>query len=354
VPERRLQGAGGGRRAWSPEQATNLIDGGDDRCLGIACCGCRYSDIWEVSGSPLIDPAPPGERRIGLCYSFAGALCSAIYLFPYKRAGSLGSPDLLAYALLIVAAISSTGLGLWQRRAEKRPALEPRTFWTTSALLSFLTISGNLCGAEAVARLDPAITSVLLRTEIVFVGAFSIGLLREHLAAPLALGAALALAGLVVMRWPLSTDGAGSGALWALGAAASFGMMQVLTRRVIDRISPVAVNTCRLWIAVGLVSLVPGMPARALDQTYEFWAFVSVAGLFGPFLGRIFIMYSLRTLRAAHSALLLLLAPVLAFAIGFIGYGSVPSAREAVGAAIILIGIALPSLAAEMVPGGPR
>jgi drug/metabolite transporter (DMT)-like permease len=56
-------------------------------------------------------------------------------------------------------------------------------------------------------------------------------------------------------------------------------------------------------------------------------------------------MYSLRELRAAHSALMLLLAPVLAFAIGFVSQGSVPTGLELGGGLIILAGVALPSLA---------
>lgn len=284
-------------------------------------------------------------RRVGLAHSVLGALCSAIYLFPYKRAGSLSSPDVLAYALLIVAAVSNGGLYLWQRRARPGAALDRRTFWVASALLSLLTISGNFCGAQAVTRLAPAVTSVLLRTEIVFVGVFAALVVGERLTLPLVAGALVALAGLLVMRWPLAFDGAGAGALWALGAAASFGMMQVLTRRVIGRISPIAVNACRLWLAVVMLTLVPGMATGALAEGREFWKFVALAGLFGPFLGRLFIMYSLRELRAAHSALLLLLAPVLAFAIGFLFQGSVPSGVELGGGLIILAGVALPSLA---------
>jgi drug/metabolite transporter (DMT)-like permease len=294
----------------------------------------------------LTDPPSPRALQVGLSHSLAGALCSAIYLFPYKEAAGLGPPDVLAYGLLIVAALANTGFGLWQRRTQPLARADRRTFWVTSAWLSLLTISGNFCGAQAVTRLDPAVTSVLLRTEIVFVGALAALLLRERLSVWLVSGASVALGGLVLMRWPLAFDSAGAGALWALGGAASFGLMQVLTRRVIASISPVAVNTCRLWIAVGLMSLVPGMAVGALDQRLEFWGYVTGAAVFGPFLGRLFIMYSLRALKAAHSALLLLLAPVLAFAIGFIAFGSVPSPRDLLGGAIILLGVALPTLGA--------
>ena len=78
----------------------------------------------------------------------------------------------------------------------------------------------------------------------------------------------------------------------------------------------------------------------------DFGGELASAALFGPFLGRLFIMYSLRALKAAHSALLLLLAPVLAFGIGFVAFGSVPTPRDVLGGAIILLGVALPSIAA--------
>jgi drug/metabolite transporter (DMT)-like permease len=293
---------------------------------------------------PVPEPTPPHRKRAGYAYSVCAALCSAAYLFPYKSAARLATPDVLAYALLIVAALSSSALSLWQR-GRGTAASWDRTFWTTSALLALLAISGNLCGAQAVARLEPAIASVLLRTEIVFVGALGAILLGERVTRGLLGGAALALAGLAVMRWPLALDRAGAGALWALGGAASFGLMQVLTRRVIERISPIAVNTCRLWIAVAIWSLFPGVAREAFTRGSEFWLLVTAAGLLGPFLGRLLIMYSLRSLEAAHSALLLLLAPVFAFLIGYLAYGSVPHAAELGGGAIMLVGIALPSLA---------
>jgi drug/metabolite transporter (DMT)-like permease len=286
------------------------------------------------------------ELRVSLAFSAAGALCSAAYLFPYKRAAAFAAPAVLAFALLVVAALLNTAFSVWQLRRSGTVVTERPLLWSTSALLALLTISGNLCGAQAITRLDPAIASVLLRTEVVFVGGLGALLLHERISWTLALGAGLALAGLCVMRWPLVFDAGGAGAAWALGAACSFGLMQVLTRRVIRRISPLTVNAVRLWLAVATLAFVPGMLSSALGAGQRFWALVALAGLFGPFLGRLCIMYSLRALEAAHSALLLLLAPVLAFIIGYIGWGTLPSSRESAGGALMLLGIALPSLVA--------
>lgn len=275
--------------------------------------------------------------------SLAGALCSAIYLFPYKEAARHAPAQTLAFALLLVAATFSSLLSLWERRRARpeRSAPERRVMWRTALLLSLVTISGNFCGAEAVARLEPAVNSVLLRTEVVFVGVLGALMLGEAITPALALGACTALLGLAVMNWPLSLQSL-SGAIWCLGAAASFGFMQVLTRRVIGRISPASVNTRRLWLAVALMACLPGTLSGALAGGRELWLYVAAAALFGPFAGRLLIMFSLRGLRAAESALLLLLAPVFAFVLGFVGWGRVPSALQTLGSAIMLLGIALP------------
>jgi O-acetylserine/cysteine efflux transporter len=301
-------------------------------------------------------PGPPRSEASawhGLAFSCAGALCSAAYLFPYKHASRFAPPDVLAFGLLLIAAVLNTALAAftWTRgRTSVLP--ERRTLWIVSGSLAAVTISGNFCGAQAVTRLEPAITSVLLRTEVVFVGALGVLLLAERFTAALAGGALLALGGLTIMRWPLQLGSSQAGPLWALGAAASFGFMQVLTRRFIDRISPVAVNALRLWLAVGAMTLWPGLVHAVSSASAELWRYLALAALFGPFLGRLFIMFSLRTLRAAHSALLLLFAPVLAFVIGFLMTGVSPTGLELAGGALMLVGIALPSLERARSPAG--
>jgi drug/metabolite transporter (DMT)-like permease len=94
------------------------------------------------------------------------------------------------------------------------------------------------------------------------------------------------------------------------------------------------------------MAMLPGLVTGAVAAGARFWLFVGVAALFGPSLGRLFIMYSLRSLRAAHSALLLLSAPLFAFLIGYVGWGTQPSSPEMAGGALMLLGLALPSLAA--------
>jgi drug/metabolite transporter (DMT)-like permease len=288
----------------------------------------------------------PAVRTRALGFSLAGALSSALYLFPYKRASAFAPPRALAWGLLLMAALGSGALSLVPRAIASRavPATDPlqsRRFWGTALLFALLTISGNFCGAQAVGKLEPAINSVLLRTEVAFVGALGALFLGETLTFGWVLGAAGALLGLVILNWPLTVRSA-SGAVWALGAAASFGSMQIVVRAVAGRVDLQRLNSARLWLATGALALVPNTVNRAWVAGREFWLLVGLAALFGPFLGRLCIMRSLVGLRAAESALLLLLAPVFAFAFGYLLDGSLPSATQGAGAALMLCGIGLP------------
>jgi drug/metabolite transporter (DMT)-like permease len=274
-------------------------------------------------------------------------VAAAAYLFFYKRAGAHTEPRMLAYALLLVAAVLNSAFAVVeQKRISISIARPQRLMWWVSGLLALLTISGNWCSAEAISHLEPAVTSLLLRTEIVFVGLFGVALLGERVRRDLAFGGLTALLGLLVMRWPLAFDSSLVGVVWALGGSASFALMQVITRRVIHRIAPGVVNAVRLWIAVVLFSFQPGVLATLWSFNVQFWGLIAAAALLGPVVGRLCIMYSLRSLTAAHSALLLLLSPVFALAIGAALGGAALTRAELWGGSLMLVGIAWPSASA--------
>ena len=56
----------------------------------------------------------------GLGFSCAGALCSAAYLFPYKHASLFAPPPVLAFGLLLVAAVLNTALAALSRYRSSR------------------------------------------------------------------------------------------------------------------------------------------------------------------------------------------------------------------------------------------
>jgi drug/metabolite transporter (DMT)-like permease len=120
--------------------------------------------------------------------------------------------------------------------------------------------------------------------------------------------------------------------------------MHVTTRKVIRRIDPVFVNALRLWLAVGLMVMLPGRLAGALALDLHTWALVAAAAFLGPFLSRLCLMYAVRHISASRSSLVTLAAPVFAFVLGFLVLGIAPTVRELLGGALITAGIALPLL----------
>jgi drug/metabolite transporter (DMT)-like permease len=211
-------------------------------------------------------------------------------------------------------------------------------------MLGVITVSGNVCLTEALSRIDAGVTSVLLQTQVFFVAVAGWLLLGERVSLRFAIGAVIAIVGFVVMRDPFGVTTALSttGALWGLGAALSFGLMHVVTRKYIARIQVVTVNALRLWFAVALLLVLPGRASGLLELPREAWLLAAAAAFFGPFSSRLLVMFAVRYIKASQAALIGLLVPIFAFVLEALILGVTPSTLEVVGGLIILVGVALP------------
>ncbi len=286
---------------------------------------------------------------VGLLWSGLGAAFAAGYLVPYKAGVVEVGPAGLVLPMLLAAALLSTGLDgierLWhQRTGEAKPWR-----WDTVTLLMVVLLGGaSALGNEAVCQalvgLNPGIVSVTLRTQVIFVAIGGLLVLREPLGGRFWIGLGVAFGGYVFLQRQLDVDGGISGAsiAWAVVAAAAFGSMQVVIRRSIHRIDLLQVNTLRLWLAAGLVALLPGRVTALSGLDGRIWALAATAALSGPVLSRLCLMRALRTLPAAHATLALFSAPVFAYLLTGVLLGSWPSVSEIIGSLVILVAIALP------------
>ncbi|WP_428262954.1 EamA family transporter [Haliangium sp.] len=275
----------------------------------------------------------------GIVLSLSGAFLGAVHLVTYKAAGGADEPAALVLAtLLLAAALNTVALGPKVTVLARARAIE----WGVAAVLAVFTVVANLAILASLEGLNPAITSVLVRTQVLFVAALAWLVLGERLSLRFVAGAVLATAGFVFMR-----TGEGSGALtasslWALVAAAAFALMQIVARRTITRIRPGRVNPIRLWVAVAGVALVPGAISGLFELGLRRWLLAGLAALAGPYLARLALLHALRFLSASHSTLLTLAAPLFAAALAFVVFGDVPTGRELAGASVLLAGVALP------------
>jgi drug/metabolite transporter (DMT)-like permease len=296
-------------------------------------------------------------RRRGLAWAFAGAVGGALFVIPWKLANEAGESAHSVLLLLGVSALTNTIFAIWQRRSSGARGLRiARADLGVAALLAGFTLAGNLASARAIQDLSPALLNVLFRAEVILVALFAWLLLGERVERRYWLGAAIAAVGLVVLQGPVAVgsspggptlggllDFFGTGTGMALGAAACFSMLVVVTRHFIHRIDPVAVNAIRLWLAVALwfaFNAVPEIDTLPREQVL----FASLSAISGPFFSRLCLMISARYVEARVSTLASLSAPALTLFFAFVLLSDWPRDHELLGGAIMIAGISIPLL----------
>lgn len=284
-------------------------------------------------------------RRVGLSWALASAVGSAFMAIPWKLANDVGSAAHSVFVLLLVAAVGNTLLSVGQRlRGPMRGGrIGPIDLGVAIGLAGF-TLAGNHLAALAVQQMSPSMMNLLLRAELPLTAVAASLFLGERANGRFWIGTAIAVGGLVLLQGAPAGD-VGALRLDALGlaiaAAACFGALAVVTRAFIHRIDVVGVNAIRLWLAVALWFVFND--AGGLSEIPESqWRYATVAAIAGPFLGRLMLMNSARTIEARLSSLIMLLSPVLTLVPAYLILDDWPTDRQLLGGLIMLVGIAWP------------
>ena len=284
----------------------------------------------------------PDDHRRGIYWALGATIGIAVFVIPWKIANTLGDTRVNTLILLSAAAVFTTALGGLQHRS----VLRFRSFDFGFAIaLAALTLLGNLASAAAIARLSPALLTVVQRSEVILVALLAWPLIGERIDRRFVIGASIAGCGLVVLQDPFSSEThRATGMALALVSAICFGTMAVLTRKFIARIQLVSVNALRLWLAVGLWFAFNGIPEALFEISPAQACCACLAAFFGPFLGRLCMMTSARYVEARITTLATLAAPPLTLALAYIVLGDLPQTREILGGLVMLVGISIPIL----------
>jgi drug/metabolite transporter (DMT)-like permease len=280
----------------------------------------------------------------GLLLSLISSATAGWFLVSYKLAAGHGSPHDAALIMLVSAALLNSLTSTIQSSG-RAPFPKDRLSLGLSLGLAVLTLAGNQFAVDAVFRISAPLTSVMQQTQVLFVALLGRIFLAEAVTGRFWVGAALAIGGLCYLQ--LSPGHAahieGVGMAMAVGSAACFGTMAVVTRKYVHRIRPVAVNALRLWMSVGLWFIVEHrLPHGVRDL--RFVAYCALAGVFGPFISRTALMYALKYVSPTRTTLIALLTPALTLVPTFFVFGIVPSGRELLGGLVVIAGVAIPLL----------
>lgn len=270
------------------------------------------------------------------------AFWAAAFLVPYKQASLVAEPAMVAFGLLLAAALESSLL-LAAKLIPRDPTAvarsTPSAEWGTAVALAALAVAGNTFSASALTELGPATVSVVMRTEVLAVGVLGWWLLGERPSPGFWFGAFLALVGLCILNGIDAGVAARPAVAYGLLAALCFSAMQLLARRVASRVDLARVNMRRLWLSAALLGCWPGVLGQLQSVALVFWFWVGIAALCGPVMSRLLLMHSVRHVAAAQTSLVMLTAPVFALTLGFLLLGDLPQLREVLGGAVMLAGI---------------
>ncbi len=291
----------------------------------------------------------PENQRRGLLWAFGASLGIAGFAVPWKLANQGGETAVNTLILLGSAAVFSTLLSSVQNRGLPRFG---RFDFLFAAALAIFTLLGNLASGLAIARISPALLTVVQRGEIIVVALLAWPLVGERINRSFWVGALIAACGLWILQGPMEggSPERTTGVAWAGFSVLCFSTMAVLTRKYVQRIDTVAVNGLRLWMAVLLWFIPNGLQPILAELPTEQIAMAALAGFCGPFAGRLCMMNAARYLEARISALVTLLAPPLTLLLAFVVLDNLPTQREFLGGAIMLAGVAVPILASRRRP----
>ncbi len=291
------------------------------------------------------------DRRRGDALASIAAVFAAVFLLVFQDAGAVASREAIVFVMLAAATLFNGGAFaiLRARATERRSDVTPGANLRASVVLGLLTIGGNIGVAEALKHLDPGLTSTILQTQIFVVGLGGWAFLGERITPRFIIGALFAVAGFGVLSIddPSAAEVSVKGVLFALLASACFGAMLLYTRKVIREIAPVTVNVARLVLAVAALAVYLLPQGVISDVPPRAWAMAAAAAFCGPFVSRLCLMFAVRHITASRTKLITLSTPVFAFVLSIAVLGVVPSAREIVGAALIMAGVVLPIVGAR-------
>ena len=297
--------------------------------------------------SPPIDPS---EERIGLAAAIAAAII-------YGAAYPATAVALRSFSPVVVAGLSCTlalmvVVGLAAARILPRPAVDSMTWPRLSRLIVLALLGGVLfiTGVNiAVAITGPTITGFVAPLYAVFATLFAVPLLGERVRPTTILAFALAFIGTGLLADAVPTGAPLGGIALGLVAAAMFGLYVVLARRWGEpyRLDGTLITIANLLgrgplLLAAAVVLDPGKVVPAGPDPAAVVALLTIA--FGSSAaGNLLLMASLRRVPAGRASGALLLTPVASAVIAAVVLGDRLSPMGLVGAACILVGMALTS-----------
>ena len=271
-------------------------------------------------------------------YVFAGgsAVASALTTVLGKWNLRAISPVLLNCLIFSVASVVLTVVVLL-RRDKRRIVRHSREGWLWVGLFSTSSVVALWFFWAGVQQMDPSLAAFLNRTEVLLAILFGVILLHERFTKNEAIGAALSVTGIIVMRATLRMEYS-LGFWYVLIGAVLFALAELFSKLAVRFAEPFVVTYLRsLFVAVvfWIIVIAKGANFQGLDQV---WPGVLALGFVGPVAARMTYLVALKHLDLSKVAVIGQTQPVFVLLLAFFALGQLPTVRETVGGLLLLSG----------------
>ena len=273
----------------------------------------------------------------GLSFALLATLGGGLYAIPYRLSLETVAPLTVVWGVFLWALLFSLP-GAWLARHQTKYSWK---IGRITLLISLAGLLGNYAICQALNRASPTMLVLLSRSEIIIAMLLSWLFLKEIITARVWLAVVVIIAGIIVMKLnTLSFElNEWSATIWAITAAFSFAVMQVLTKSIIHEINPQVLNVSRLALALVILWSLEEVRSRVAVLEFTEWQWLALAAFCGPFVGRVSYTYALRYLTISKTVIIGSFSPVATLIFELLVFGTLINAYEAVGGTIMLAGI---------------
>lgn len=276
---------------------------------------------------------------MGYLYASLSAVMASILIVSGKFTLNTISPLALSAIVFTVGAIV-LGLAMLPRRRWKRiRAMDARSWrWTIAfSVLAFVAIWTYWIGLS---MMDPTLASFLNRSETLVTISLGIVLLGERFSKGEAVGALLALGGVVLMKLTFRAEY--SAGFWVvLFSAVCFGTAEFIAKIAVRYVDPLTLSFLRNVISSALFWIAVAFVGTSFEGAGSVWWAVLIIAFAGPILTRPIYLYALKHIEVSKVALVNQSQPVFVAILALVALSQTPAPREIIGGVFVIGGCLL-------------
>ena len=203
------------------------------------------------------------SKTKGYVLAILAGVSASMFFIPYKEASFDVKTLHFVYLIYIFSAIFN-GVPLIFR---KKKILWNRFILWGGILFGLLSVFGNFSIGKSLENINPGLTVIALRSQVIIVTLLGVIFLGERLKFPFILGLFLTILGFTLLNLKeASPPHHFSSLIWALSAAFSFAFVQIMVKKMMEKIDPMGLNFVRLSMGLLFMLCLP-----AFWKISKFW-----------------------------------------------------------------------------------